>query len=96
MRSTSQIGIIYGVAPHQIAVRLPDDLLARLDELVDRGVYQNRAAAVRAGIEAIAEADHRRRLDQAIAAGYRRTPPTAAESEAALASLHEAIAQEPW
>jgi Arc/MetJ-type ribon-helix-helix transcriptional regulator len=84
------------VGTTQIAVRLPESLLARLDELVDRGVYENRAAGVRAGIEAIAELDRRRHLDEAIIAGYRRIPPTAAETDAAMASLREAIAEEPW
>jgi Arc/MetJ-type ribon-helix-helix transcriptional regulator len=84
------------VATEQIAVRLPEKLLAQLDDLVARGVYENRAAAVRAGIEAIAELERQRQLDRTIIAGYRRIPPTAGETDAALASLREAIAEEPW
>lgn len=84
------------MATEQIAVRLPEDQLVVLDDLVSRGVYDSRAAAVRAGIEAIAEVDRRRRVDAAIVDGYRRFPPTSAEREAATASLREAIAEEPW
>jgi Arc/MetJ-type ribon-helix-helix transcriptional regulator len=84
------------VATEQIAVRLPAALLAVLDELVDRGVYPSRAAAVRAGIEAIAEVERRRQIDRAVVAGYRRVPPTATDTEAAVQSLREAIVEEPW
>jgi hypothetical protein len=34
--------------------------------------------------------------DRAIVEGYRRTPPTEEEFEAAVASLRQAIAEEPW
>ena len=50
------------MATEQIAVRLPEELLAVLDDLVARGVYESRAAAVRAGIEAVAELDRIRKL----------------------------------
>jgi len=84
------------VATEQIAVRLPEELLAVLDDLVRSGVYPSRAAAVRAGIEAVAELDRRHLTDRAVVEGYRRTPPTEAERQAALASLREAIVEEPW
>jgi len=80
----------------QIAVRVPDDLLVHLDELVADGSYESRAAAVRAGIEALMDLERRRTTDRAVVDGYRRTPPTQAEDKAALASLREAIAEEPW
>jgi Arc/MetJ-type ribon-helix-helix transcriptional regulator len=84
------------VATAQIAVRLPEELLAELDELVSRGVYSSRAAAVRAGIDTILELDRRSAIDRAIIEGYRRTPPTKAEHDAAVASLREAIIEEAW
>lgn len=84
------------MASEQIAVRLPEELLAVLDDLVSRGVYESRAAAVRAGIGVVAELDRRRLADLAIVDGYTRTPPTEAEREAALASLRDAILEEPW
>jgi len=84
------------VATEQIAVRLPEELLAELNELVSRGVFESRAAAVRAGIEAVMELERRRKMDQAVIAGYRRTPATKAERQAAIASLRDAILEEPW
>jgi Arc/MetJ-type ribon-helix-helix transcriptional regulator len=80
----------------QIAVRLPRGLLRQLDDLVERGLYDNRAAAVRAGIEVITQLDRRNALDAAILTGYRHLPPMPAETGAALASLREAILEEPW
>jgi Arc/MetJ-type ribon-helix-helix transcriptional regulator len=84
------------MATRQIAVRLPEDLLTALDDLVARGGYETRAAAVRAGVEALLELDRRRVCDQAIVEGYRRAPPTEAERQAAIGSLRDAILEEPW
>jgi Arc/MetJ-type ribon-helix-helix transcriptional regulator len=85
-----------GVPTEQIAVRLPEDQLALLDDLVSRGVYESRAAAVRAGVEAVLELARRREADRAIVEGYRTQPPTRAEQAAALGSMRDAIAEEPW
>jgi len=84
------------MATSQIAVRLPEDLLAELDDLVARGVFASRAAAVRAGVEVITELQRRRATDRSIVEGYRRVPPTVSETEASVASLRDAIAEEPW
>ena len=84
------------VSTEQIAVRLSAELLQNLDELVAGGAYESRAAAVRAGIEALTALQSRQRIDQAILDGYRRRPPTKAEGAAAIASMREAIAEEPW
>ncbi|MCB0995841.1 MAG: hypothetical protein KDB21_12160 [Acidimicrobiales bacterium] len=80
----------------QIAVRVPAGQLAVLDDLVERGVYETRAAAVRAGIEALIERERRRRDDRLILEGYRHVPQTAAEQAAAVASLRDAFAEECW
>jgi Arc/MetJ-type ribon-helix-helix transcriptional regulator len=80
----------------EVAVRLPAEQLSRLDELVSRGVYESRAAAVRACLEAVLELARRRQVDRAIVEAYRTQPPTDAEHAAAFASMREAIAEEPW
>lgn len=84
------------MATEQIAVRLPQELLDKVDDLVARGVYESRAAAVRAGVEAVAESERRRQVDQAVIEGYQRRPAGVAEREAAIASLRDAILEEPW
>ena len=95
-RNDYRHGMLKPMATEQIAVRLPTEQLELLDDLVDRGVYETRAAAVRAGIEALVELDRRRRDDRSIVEGYQRTPPTDAETAAAIESLRNAIAEEPW
>lgn len=84
------------MSTEQIAVRLSSTLLSELDELVESGAFASRAAAVRAGVEAIAELEHRRRVDRSIVEGYRRNPPTSADDDAARASLERSILEEPW
>jgi Arc/MetJ-type ribon-helix-helix transcriptional regulator len=84
------------MSSEQIAVRLPGELMAKLDELVRRGRYESRAAAVRAGVETLARVEAERVIDDAVVAGYRRVPPTPEDRSAALASLREAIEEEPW
>lgn len=84
------------MATEQIAVRLPEELLAKIDQLVVQGVYESRAAAVRAGVEAVAESERRRKTDRDVVEGYRRLPASEADHEAAVASLRDAILEEPW
>lgn len=84
------------MATEQIAVRLSAELLSEVDELVRHGVYPSRAAAVRAGVEALTELARRRQVDEAIVDGYRRLPPTDVEDRAAMASLRDSIVEEPW
>ena len=77
-------------------MRLPASLLADVDELVRSGVYASRAALARAGIEELAAHERARLVDAAIAEGYRRFPPSAGEKRSAVASLRDAILDEPW
>jgi Arc/MetJ-type ribon-helix-helix transcriptional regulator len=59
----------------QIAVRLAEDELARLDAAVARGAFASRAAAVRAGLVAVL----REEREAQIAAAYRRAYATEAD-----------------
>jgi hypothetical protein len=60
------------------------------------GIDLRAAVAVRAGVEAIIVLKRRQQTDRAIVEGYRRTPPTTVEHDTAIASLRDAIAEEPW
>ncbi len=84
------------MAAEQIAVRIPGELLRRVDQLVAAGLYESRAAAVRAGIEAVLAEHARQRIDRAIVDGYRRVPAAAGDDASAMASLRAAISEEPW
>ena len=79
-----------------MAVRLDGHQLSELDELVRAGIYENRAAALRAGLEMIARTRRREQLAAEYRRGYRLHPQTQddlawveAASGAALAGLEE-------
>jgi len=80
----------------QLVTRVPDDVAAKIDDLVRDGIYESRSDAVRAGLAAVI--DHRRRLEvgRAIVDGYRLVPQEGDDlswSDAASAAM---IAAEPW
>lgn len=80
----------------QLVIRVPDDVVAAVDDLVREGVFDSRSDVVRAGLAAVIE--HRRRVavGQAIADGYRRVPQSEDDlswSDAASAAM---IGEEPW
>lgn len=80
----------------QLALRIPDELTQQLDELVTSGRYPTRTDVVRAAIRDLLAREERRRIDEAIVAGYRRVPPTDDEERWASAAGREMIAEEPW
>jgi Arc/MetJ-type ribon-helix-helix transcriptional regulator len=80
----------------QIAVKLPDELVARLDELVRRGRFPSRSTGVRRALEALLVGEERRRIDAAFTEGFRRIPDDGPELAEATRLALEAIAEEPW
>lgn len=80
----------------QIAVKLPDELLARLDELVRAGKFANRSSGVRRALEVLLGAEERRRVDAAFADGFGRAPDDGPELAEATRLALEAINEEPW
>jgi Arc/MetJ-type ribon-helix-helix transcriptional regulator len=60
----------------QIAVRMDAELLEKLDWLVVRCAFENRAEAIRSVIEQVARAERDKEIGERIADGYRRLPPT--------------------
>ena len=72
--SASRLGMLSGMSSTQIAVRVPDGLLARLDALVEDGHFENRAEAVRRSLERLVIEIEADRVSAAIVAGYLRHP----------------------
>jgi Arc/MetJ-type ribon-helix-helix transcriptional regulator len=68
----------------QIAVRLPDDDLKRLDAAIARGAFASRAAAVRAGLAELLREDRETQIEDA----YRRAAADPQEDPVAEAGLH--------
>lgn len=80
----------------QIAVKLPDDLVARLDELVRSGRFPSRSTGLRRALEVLLRAEERQRIDAAFAEGFGRVPDDGAELAEATRLAVEAIEDEPW
>lgn len=58
----------------QIAVRLADEDLERLDAAVARGAFPSRAAAVRAGLDQLLREDREAHIAEAYRRGYATAP----------------------
>jgi Arc/MetJ-type ribon-helix-helix transcriptional regulator len=80
----------------QIAVKLPDAVLADLDRLVERGAFESRSDAVRHAVDALMRGEARRRIDDAFAEGFRRMPDREDELADATRLALDAIHDEPW
>lgn len=80
----------------QIAVRLDDELLERLDWLVARCDFENRAEAVRAALSDLAERERQREIGEQIAEGYRRVPPSEAETVQTATALFPGLPPDDW
>lgn len=80
----------------QIAIKIADDLLARVDELVARGEFPSRSAAVRQGLMTLLLAQRRREIDKAFRDGFRQAPEAEEELSDANRLAVEAIHDEVW
>lgn len=80
----------------QIAVRLDDDDVERLDEMVSQGRFASRTEAVRAAVRWMLEAQRRRAVGEAIADGYRRVPQSDDEVAIAETNVRRLVEEEPW
>ncbi len=65
--------------PTQLAIRLPDELLADLDWVVVRRDFSNRTEAMRTAIEAMIRQERSREIGEQYVAAYTRYPQTAEE-----------------
>ncbi len=84
-------GMLIGMST-QIAIRLPDDLLAAVDGLVARGDAANRADAVRTALERHIATLERDRIDAALRSGYERFPASTGDSDPVAAWADRATA----
>ncbi len=80
----------------QIAVKLPDPLVERVDALVNAGSFASRSEAVRRALEALVEDSTRAAIDRAFREGYERFPVTDEELADAYRLGIESIEEEPW
>ena len=78
-----------------ITVRMSDDRVAAIDELVASG-RASRAAVIVEAIDRLVEQLESERIDREIVEGYTRIPQTDEELEWAEWSTHESLREEPW
>ncbi len=79
-----------------ISVRVPDDRVSAIDELVASGSHRSRAALILDAIDRLVADLERERVDREIVEGYTRIPQTEEELEWAYAAGRRSIADEPW
>ena len=79
-----------------VSVRMPDDRLTAIDELVSSGSHASRAALNVDAIDRLIAELVSAAIDRAIVEGYTRIPETAEELEWAEWSTEESIREEPW
>ena len=78
-----------------ITVRMSDDRVRAIDELVASG-RASRAAVIVEAIDRLVADLERERIDRAIVEGYTRVPSTPEEDDWAEWSTLESIREEPW
>jgi len=79
-----------------VALRLPDDLVEALDEMVREGRYSTRTEVIRTAIDGLMAAHGEIAIDRSLADGYRRVPQTDEEVALATAVTRALIEEEPW
>lgn len=79
-----------------MAVRLSEDLVAGLDELVDQGRFRTRSDAIRGAIDLLISANARLATDRAIVESYTDQPQTDEEVALAREATRALIEDEPW
>lgn len=75
---------------------MDDSLLERLDWLVVRGAFENRAEVVRAAIDAMAKQERDREIDEQIVEAYTRMPQRPDESVALTFSSWNELEDDDW
>jgi Arc/MetJ-type ribon-helix-helix transcriptional regulator len=80
----------------QLVTRIDDDLAREIDALVAEGVVESRSDAVRRALRALVDRHRRRRIGEAIVAGYREQPQTDEEIGWAHDAAVRMIEDEPW
>jgi len=79
-----------------ISVRMPDDRLRAIDELVASGARPSRASVIVEAIDRLVAELERERIDREIVEAYRRIPSTPEEDAWAEWSARGSIREEPW
>jgi len=80
----------------QIAVKLPDELLAAIDRLVESHRFASRSDIVRAGLQRVIADDAAAIVDRAFVEGFARHPDSDADLRRATTLAIQSVEDEPW
>lgn len=80
----------------QLVVRVDDDTIYALDELVDGGAIASRSHGVRQALARLIDEHRRAEIGRQIAEGYRRYPPDGELDADAEANADALVDEEPW
>lgn len=94
LQSALRNAMLVGMA--QLVTRVGEGLAGRIDALVASGVLESRSAAVRLGLERLADELEREAVGAAIVAGYARLPQAEEEVDWVDEATERMIAEEPW
>ena len=79
-----------------ITVRMSEERVTRIDELVAAESYESRASFIVEAIDRLVSELEERAIDRSIVEGYSRVPQTAEEGRWAEEAARRSIAEEPW
>ncbi len=80
----------------QLVTRINQDLVAQIDDLVERGVFASRSEAVRRGLLHLLDEQARQHTAAAIIEGYNRLPQTQEDVGWSDEATTRMIGDEPW
>lgn len=59
---------------YQIAVRIPENAVEEIDRMVGNGIYPNRSAAIKAGVEQVIKINEREQIADEYRRAYEKKP----------------------
>ncbi|MDA8400529.1 MAG: ribbon-helix-helix domain-containing protein [Actinomycetota bacterium] len=80
----------------QMISRVSEELIVKVDRLIQEGVVATRSEAIRMGLEQLVETHERERIIRHIAEAYRLTPQTDEELVGIAKSTAALVKEEPW
>lgn len=80
----------------EVAVRLPEEVVAAVDRLVVAGIFTSRSEVVRAAVVDLLRSHEEDVADQQIVFGYLRLPQADAEISATAAATRALVEAAPW
>jgi len=79
-----------------VTLRLPEERVTRIDELVQAESYDSRASFIVEAINRLVSELEERAIDRSIVEGYTRVPQTTEDVRWAEEAARRSISEEPW